>query len=85
MKSLSSVEPCIPLTLSRDGFKSFFTNTIVSLRFLSFPTIITNVLSSTAALEVSLEPELYYDCLFPVVSSKPLTCILDPACSWLSP
>jgi len=31
-KSLSSVKPCIPLTLSRDDFMSFFTNKIVSIR-----------------------------------------------------
>jgi len=50
-------------------------------------TIITNVSSSTAALEESLELDLYLDCFCQVdlselttviVSSKPSTCILDP-------
>ena len=31
-KSFSSVEPCIPLTLSSDDFMSFFVNKIVSIR-----------------------------------------------------
>lgn len=89
-KSPSSVEPCIPLTLSSDDFMRFFINKIVSIRekidgILS--TIITDVSSSSAALEVSLEPDLYLDGFCPVdlselttaiVSSKPSTCILDP-------
>ena len=62
--SPSSVEPGIPLTLSSDDFMSFFTSKIVSIREKInriFPTIITNVSSSTAALEVSREPGLYLD------------------------
>ena len=68
-KSQSSVEPCIPLTLSSDDFMKFFINKIVSLREKIngiLPTIITNVSSSTAALEVSLEPDLYLDGFCPV-------------------
>ena len=51
------------------------------------PIIITDVSSSAAALEVSLEPDLCLDGFCPVdlselttaiVSSKPSTCILDP-------
>ena len=60
-KSQSSVEPCIPLTLSSDDFMRFFINKIVSIREKIngiLPTIITDVSSSTAALEVSLEPDL---------------------------
>ena len=66
---------------------SFFTNKIVSIREKIngiLPTIMTDVSSSTAALEVSLEPDLYLDGFCPVdlselttaiVSSKPSTCI----------
>jgi len=45
------------------------------------PTIITDVSSTTAALEVSVEPDLYLDLSernTAIVSSKSLTCILDP-------
>jgi len=63
-KSPSSVEPCIPLTLSNDYFMRFFINKIVSIREKIngiLPTVITDVSSSAAALEVSLEPDLYLD------------------------
>jgi len=66
MKSLSSTEQFIPLTLSRDDFMSFSTNKIVSIRKKIngiLPTTITDESSSKAALEVSLEPDLYLDCL----------------------
>ena len=68
---------------------SFLTKKIVAIRekiYGIFLTIITDVSSSTAALEVSLEPDLYLDCFCPVklseptttiVSSKPSTCIFD--------
>ena len=68
---------------------SFFINKIVSIREKIngiLLTIITDV-SSTAALEVSLEPDLYLFCFYPVdlselttaiVSSKPSNCRLDP-------
>ena len=55
--SLSSVEPCIPLTLSSDDSIRFFINKIVSIREKIdglLPTIITDVSSSAAALEVPL-------------------------------
>ena len=47
---------------------SFFTNTIVSSQKKIpeiLPTIVIDVSSSTAALEVSLEPDLYLDGLCP--------------------
>ena len=47
-KSQSSVEPCIPLTLSRDDFMTLFTNKIKSIREKIngiLPTIITDVSS----------------------------------------
>ena len=52
MKSASSAEARIPLTLSSDDFMSLFTNKIVSIREKIHrirPTIITNVSSSTTA------------------------------------
>ena len=92
----SSVEPCIPLTLSSDDFISLFPNKVVFMReniHRILPTIITDVSSNTAALEVSLEPDLYLDGFCPVdlselttaiVSSKPSTCISDPIPTRLS-
>ena len=68
-KSPSSGEPCIPLTFSNGDFMRFFINKIVSIREKIdriVPTVITNVLSSTAALEVSLEPDLYLDGFCPM-------------------
>ena len=68
----------------------FFINKIVSIREKIdgiLLTIITDVSSSAAALEVSLEPDLYLYSFCPVdlselttaiVSSKPSTSILDP-------
>ena len=53
-KSPSSVEPCIPLSLSSYDFMRFFINKIVSIREKIdgiLPTIITDVSSSAAALE----------------------------------
>jgi len=66
----------------------FFINKIVSITEKIngiIPTIITDVSWSAAALEVSLEPDLYSDSFCPVdlselttaiVSSKPSTCNL---------
>ena len=71
-------------------FPSNFTNKIVSIRKKIhgiLTTIITDVSSSTVALEVSLKFDFYLDSFFPVelsalttaiVSSKSSTCILDP-------
>ena len=70
--------PCIPLTLSSDDFMSLFTNRIVSVREKIdgiLPTIITDVSSSRAALEVSLEPDLYLDRFCPVKLSELTTAI----------
>ena len=49
------------------------------------PTITTNVSTSTAALEVSLEPDLYFDGFFPVDLSELTTAIVSSKPTFLDP
>ena len=78
-KSLSSHEPYIPITLNSNNFLSFFTNKIVFREKIHgiLSTIITDVSSSAAALEVSLEPHLYLDCFCSVKLSELTTTIIS--------
>ncbi|XP_074521141.1 uncharacterized protein LOC141786455 [Halichoeres trimaculatus] len=93
--SHSSTEPCVPLSLSSEGFMSFFNNKILKIRdkisSVLHATVIEPSIDGEFA-ETSLRANILLDCFSPVdlseldstvTSAKPSTCLLDPIPAWL--